>query len=110
MSIVERDTNLFTLTGRRPGGQGFPCATGGRDSFRMWHGHACVTVGSAIVESALHLHQLPLSEIITRRTKIVWLKVAGTHEVKWRKIVASGHSHFPVYEGPRDHIIGMVSV
>ena len=51
-----------------------------------------------------------VTEIMTRRTKIVWLNVADTEEVNWRKIVTSGHSHFPVYEGTRDHVIGMVSV
>lgn len=64
----------------------------------------------AMVEGVLHLDQLPVTEIMTRRTKIIWLNVADTDEVNWRKIVASGHSHFPVYEGTRDHVIGMVSV
>lgn len=64
----------------------------------------------AMVEGVLKLDELPVTEIMTRRTKIVWLNVADPDEVNWRKIVASGHSHFPVYEGQRDHIIGMVSV
>ncbi len=64
----------------------------------------------AMVEGVLHLDELPVTEIMTRRTKIVWLNIADTDEVNWRKIVASGHSHFPVYEGTRDQVIGMVSV
>lgn len=64
----------------------------------------------AMVEGVLHLDELPVTEIMTRRTKIVWLNIADTDEVNWRKIVASGHSHFPVYENTRDHVIGMVSV
>ena len=64
----------------------------------------------AMVEGVLHLDQLPVTEIMTRRTKIIWLNVADTDEVNWRKIVASGHSHFPVYEGTRDQVTGMVSV
>jgi putative hemolysin len=64
----------------------------------------------AMVEGVLRLDELPVTEIMTRRTKIVWLNIADTDEVNWRKIVASGHSHFPVYEGTRDHVIGMVSV
>jgi putative hemolysin len=47
---------------------------------------------------------------MTRRTKIVWLNAADPEEINWRKIVTSGHSHFPVYEGTRDHVVGMVSV
>ena len=64
----------------------------------------------AMVEGVLQLDELPVPEIMTRRTKIVWLNIAENEEVNWRKIVASGHSHFPVYEGTRDHVIGMVSV
>jgi putative hemolysin len=64
----------------------------------------------AMVEGVLRLDELPITEIMTRRTRIVWLNIADSDEVNWRKIVASGHSHFPVYEGTRDHVIGMVSV
>ena len=64
----------------------------------------------AMVEGVLHLDELPVTEIMTRRTRIVWLNIADSDETNWRKIVASGHSHFPVYEGTRDHVIGMVSV
>jgi putative hemolysin len=63
-----------------------------------------------MVEGVLHLDELPVTEIMTRRNKIVWLNVADSDESNWRKMVKSGHSHFPVYEGTRDHVIGMVSV
>jgi putative hemolysin len=64
----------------------------------------------AMVEGVLRLDERAVTEIMTRRTKIVWLNVADGEDVNWRKIVTSGHSHFPVYEGTRDHVIGMVSV
>jgi putative hemolysin len=64
----------------------------------------------AMVEGVLRLDELPVTEIMTRRTRIVWLNITDSDEVNWRKIVASGHSHFPVYEGTRDQVIGMVSV
>jgi len=64
----------------------------------------------AMVEGVLRLDERPVTEIMTRRTKIVWLNVNDSEEVNWRKIVASGHSQFPVYEGTRDNVIGMVSV
>jgi len=64
----------------------------------------------AMVEGVLRLDERPVTEIMTRRSKIVWLNVNDAVEVNWRKIVASGHSHFPVFEGTRDHVIGMVSV
>lgn len=64
----------------------------------------------AMVEGVLRLDERPVTEIMTRRTRIVWLNVDDSDEVNWRKIVASGHSHFPVYEGTRDHVLGLVSV
>ncbi len=64
----------------------------------------------AMVEGVLRLDERSVTEIMTRRTKIVWLNVSDVDESNWRKIVASGHSQFPVYEGTRDHVLGMVSV
>ncbi len=64
----------------------------------------------AMVEGVLRLDERPVTEIMTRRTSIVWLNIADPDELNWRKIVASGHSHFPVFEGSRDNVIGLVSV
>lgn len=64
----------------------------------------------AMVEGVLRLDERAVTEIMTRRTKIVWLNLGDSEETNWRKIVASGHSHFPVYEGTRDNVVGMVSV
>ncbi len=64
----------------------------------------------AMVEGVLRLDERPVTTLMTRRTRIVWLDVADADEVNWRKIVTSGHSHFPVYEGTRDNVIGMVAV
>ncbi len=64
----------------------------------------------AMIEGVLRLDERPVTEIMTRRTKIVWLNVDDADEANWRKIVASGHSLFPVFEGTRDHVIGLVSV
>ncbi len=64
----------------------------------------------AMVEGVLRLDERPVTSIMTRRPRIVWLNVADADDVNWRKIVTSGHSHFPVYEGTRDNVVGMVSV
>jgi putative hemolysin len=63
-----------------------------------------------MVEGVLRLDERPVTEIMTRRSKIVFLNIADSDEVNWRKIVASGHSHFPVYDGTRDQVLGLVSV
>ncbi len=67
-------------------------------------------VESHIVHSALELDQLPLREIMTPRPKVIWLNREDSHDQIWHKIVVSGHSHFPVYEGTRDNTVGFVSV
>ena len=67
-------------------------------------------VESQIVHSALELDQLPVREIMTPRPKVIWLNQDDPHDLIWHKIVVSNHSHFPVYQGNRDHIVGTVSV
>jgi putative hemolysin len=67
-------------------------------------------VESQIVDSALGLDQLPVREIMTPRPKVIWLNQDDPHDQIWHKIVVSNHSHFPVYEGNRDHTVGVVSV
>ncbi|MEK7684775.1 MAG: hemolysin family protein [Verrucomicrobiota bacterium] len=67
-------------------------------------------VESEMVESVLELDRLPVRDIMTPRPKIIWLNRDDPHETVWHKIVVSGHSFFPVYEGNRDHVVGVVSV
>ena len=63
-----------------------------------------------MVAGVLELDKLPVTAIMTPRPKIVFLNVEDPDEVNWRKIVASGHSYFPVYQGNRDQVLGMVAV
>lgn len=63
-----------------------------------------------MVKGVLGLDQLPVTAIMTPRPKIVFLNIGDSEEVNWRKIVASGHSHFPVYQDNRDQVLGMVAV
>ena len=67
-------------------------------------------VESQIVHSALELDRLPVREIMTPRGKVIWLNHDDSHDQIWHKIVVSNHSHFPVYQGNRDHTVGVVSV
>jgi len=67
-------------------------------------------VESHIVHSALELDQLPVREIMTPRPKVIWLNQDDSHDQIWHKIVISNHSHFPIYDGNRDHTVGVVSV
>ncbi|PTY06373.1 hypothetical protein DB347_13175 [Opitutaceae bacterium EW11] len=63
-----------------------------------------------MVQGVLELDQLPVTALMTPRPKIVFLNIDDADELNWRKIVASGHSYFPVYQGNRDQVLGMVAV
>ena len=63
-----------------------------------------------MVAGVLELDQLPVTALMTPRPKIVFLNIDDPEEANWRKIVASGHSYFPVFQGNRDQVIGFVSV
>jgi putative hemolysin len=64
----------------------------------------------AMVESVLAFDRRPVQDIMTPREKLVFLNRDDSHETVWHKIVVSAHSHFPVYEGSRDRVVGVVSV
>lgn len=63
-----------------------------------------------MVAGVLELDQLPVTALMTPRPKIVFLNIDDPDEVNWRRIVASGHSYFPVFQGNRDQVLGMVAV
>ncbi len=64
----------------------------------------------AMVEGVMALDQCAVTALMTPRPKMVWLNVDDPDETNWRRIVASGHSHFPVYQQDRDNVLGMVSI
>lgn len=63
-----------------------------------------------MVSGVLELDELPVTELMTPRPKIVFLNLDDPDELNWRKIVVSGHSQFPVHQGSRDHVAGLVTV
>ena len=63
-----------------------------------------------IIEQALTLDRKLVGDLMTPRARIVWLNAADPDEANWRKIVASGHSYFPVFAGQTDNILGVLSV
>lgn len=67
-------------------------------------------VESEMVSNVLGLDVLPVHEIMTPRPKIIWVNRDDPHQTVWHKIVVSGHSYYPVYEGNRDNVVGFVSV
>jgi putative hemolysin len=67
-------------------------------------------VESEIVSSVLELDQIRVRDLMTPRPKVIFINQDDTHEQVWHKIVVSGHSYFPVYQGNRDHVVGIVSI
>jgi putative hemolysin len=63
-----------------------------------------------MVERVLRLDEMRVEELMTPSVRIVWINAEEALEVTWRALVASGHSHFPVYRGSRENILGVVSV
>lgn len=63
-----------------------------------------------LVEGAMRLDQERVADLMTPRSRIVSLNITDSDDVNWRKIVASNHTYFPVYENQRDNVQGLVSV
>lgn len=63
-----------------------------------------------MVRSVMALDQVLTRELMTPRTRIIWVSVNDTAEMLWHKVVVSGHSTFPVYEKTQDNILGIISV
>jgi putative hemolysin len=64
----------------------------------------------AMVDGVLGLDRLAVRELMTPRAKIIWINVQDSHETIWHRIVVSAHSTFPVFEGKRDNVLGLVTV
>ena len=63
-----------------------------------------------MVHGALSLDLITAERLMTPSNRVVWLNLDDTDEVNWRKVVASGHTWFPVFRGSPDRPLGVVSV
>ena len=63
-----------------------------------------------MIESVMAFDRMPVRDLMTPRSKIIWINAADAHDTVWQRIVVSAHSVFPVYEGRRDNVIGLVTV
>ncbi len=63
-----------------------------------------------LIEGVFRLDELLVDDIMTPRTRIEWLNIDEPNEVNWRKIVSSGHTYFPAFQGNRDKVKGIVSI
>ncbi|MDB6135475.1 MAG: corC 1 [Verrucomicrobiales bacterium] len=65
---------------------------------------------ASMVSSVMALDKLHVSNLMTPRTRIIWVSVNDSDEMLWHKVVVSGHSTFPVYENTQDNVLGTISV
>lgn len=63
-----------------------------------------------MVHGALAMDGTTAEQLMTPSNRVVWLNLADPDEVNWRKIVASGHTWFPVFQDSPDKPLGVVSV
>lgn len=63
-----------------------------------------------IVERVLRLNDMRVGELVTHRSQMTAVDVDDPLEESWALMVESGHSHFPVYQGGPDQVLGLVSV
>jgi putative hemolysin len=64
----------------------------------------------SMVEGVFELGDRSVESLMTHRSDIIALDLNDSADDNLRKMTRSGRSHFPVYEGDLDNIIGMVSV
>ena len=64
----------------------------------------------SIMKRALRMGDRRVDELMTPRLKIVMLDLADSFEDSMRKMMASPHSYFPVYETNPDQVTGLISV
>jgi len=63
-----------------------------------------------MLEGVFQLDQLLVADLMTPSARIVWINLDDSPELVNRTIVGSGHSRFPVYQGNRDNVVGVVEV
>jgi putative hemolysin len=63
-----------------------------------------------MVEGVLELDEVNAAELMTPRSRVVWLDLDDADEVNWRRIAGAGHSDYPVFQESHDNVRGIVSV
>lgn len=65
---------------------------------------------SEMVEGVFDLHDVLAEEIMKPKPKVLFLEAGETTAQIWARVAASRQTVFPVHQGSRDEIIGMVSL
>ena len=71
---------------------------------------ALIAGESQMVEAILGLDSLCVRDLMIQRGEIVWLDAKKSWEETCLAVLRSQHSHFPVFAGRRDNLLGMISL
>lgn len=63
-----------------------------------------------MMKGVLSLGELTAKDLMTPRHEMVGLDVQDDEKTNWDRIIESGHTYFPVYDGEASNIIGLVSI
>lgn len=62
-----------------------------------------------MIQGVLSLADRPVRSIMTPRGDVVWLDLEASADELRRKIVASGHTHYPLARGSIDELVGVAA-
>ena len=65
---------------------------------------------SRMIEGVIGFEKLVAYDIMIPRPKIIWIEKDAKHEEVWPTIMRSTQGVFPVYQGRRENLVGMVSI
>ena len=65
---------------------------------------------SRMMEGVIGFEKLVAYDIMIPRPKIIWIEKDAKHEEVWPTIMRSTQGVFPVYQGRRENLVGMVSI
>ena len=65
---------------------------------------------SKMIEGVIGFGKLVAYDIMIPRPKILWIEKDAKHEEVWPVIMRSTQGIFPVYQGRRENLVGMVSI
>lgn len=67
-------------------------------------------VEMSMIEGVLEIGDRRVDSLMTHRTDLIALDLEDPTDENLRKMIESGRSNFPAYEGDLDNIVGMISV
>ncbi len=67
-------------------------------------------VESRMMEGVIGFEKLVTYDLMIPRIRIVWIEQSADHRSVWPQVIASTQDVFPIYDGRRDNLVGVVSI